>query len=439
MNPARSGAVWLLRYGLPGAAIRIAARRGDLIARSAVDPVALQDPTILYDGLRAMGPIGSNRIVSASAHHAVVNQILRDEKFRVDPGGAPTKVLNRLLAAAVDPRALGPVDIPSLLAIQPPQHTRIRTLVSHAFTPRAIARYTERIQEIANELLDRVDPRAGTFDLVTQYASLLPVTVIAEIMGIPAEVRPQLLRIGNDAALTLDPALTWRDFRLADRAVRDGHDLLDRHLADVRRDPGDDLLSELVRVHQDGDRLTDEELRVNTLLLLGAGFETTVNLIGNAVALLLEHRDQLDALLSDPQGWDNAVDEALRYDSPVQVTVRIATEDTTVAGRPVPEGTPVVLMLGAANRDPDVFSDPERFDVTRPDARLHLAFSAGPHYCLGAQLARLEARIALRTLFERFPDLTLGGRPVRRSTRTLRGFEHLPLTAGSAHRSNTAA
>jgi cytochrome P450 len=205
--------------------------------------------------------------------------------------------------------------------------------------------------------------------------------------------------------------------------------MLGDHIATLRRNPGDDLLSELVKINQDGDRLSDEELRVNTLLLLGAGFETTVNLIGNAVALLLEHRDQLEALQADPSGWPNAVDEVLRYDSPVQVTVRVANRATEVAGEPVPAGRAFVLMLGAANRDPEVFSDPDRFDVTRPDARLHLAFSAGIHYCLGAQLARLEAAIALQTLFERFPDLALAGTPVRRGTRVLHGFEHLPVAA----------
>jgi cytochrome P450 len=186
-----------------------------------------------------------------------------------------------------------------------------------------------------------------------------------------------------------------------------------------------------VQINQDGDRLSDEELRVNTLLLLGAGFETTVNLIGNAVALLLEHRDQLDRLIADPTGWPNAVDEVLRYESPVQVTVRVADADTTVAGQDVPAGRAVILMLGAANRDPKVFADPDRFDVTREEARQHLAFSAGIHYCLGAQLARLEATVALQTLFERFPDLSLAGAPVRRATRVLHGFERLPVAAGA--------
>ncbi|HLY33837.1 MAG TPA: cytochrome P450 [Jatrophihabitantaceae bacterium] len=432
MKRLRSAIVWFIRYGIPGFAIRMLARRGDLIARSAVDPEAMRNPAELYAGLRALGPLAGNRVVGASAHHAVVNDVLRNDAFLANPGGAPTRFLERLMTSAIDPRALGPVDVPSLLSIHPPQHTRIRRLVTHAFTPRAIAGYSDQIRDIANGLADRAATRGGRFDLVADYASQLPVAVIAQIMGIPSEMHADLLRIGNDAALTLDPALTYRDFRRADLAIRESAVMLGDHITTLRRNPGDDLLSELVQINQDGDRLSDEELRVNTLLLLGAGFETTVNLIGNAVALLIEHRDQLEALQADPSGWPNAVDEVLRYDSPVQVTVRVANRDTEVAGRPVPAGRAIVLMLGAANRDPDVFADPDRFDVTRPDARLHLAFSAGIHYCLGAQLARLEAAIALQTLFERFPDLTLAGPGTRRTTRVLHGYEHLPVTVGSA-------
>jgi cytochrome P450 len=356
-----------------------------------------------------------------------VNELLRSEAFFANPGGAPTKFLDRIMIAAIDPRALGPVDIPSLLAVQPPQHTRIRRLVTHAFTPRAIAGYAERIRTIAAGLADRAEARGGRFDLINDYAALLPVSVIAEIIGVPPEQHAELLQIGNDAARTLDPALTWRDFRAADRAIRKAGVLLGEHIAELRRNPGADLLSELVQINADGERLTDEELRVNTLLLLGAGFETTVNLIGNAASLLFAHRDQLAALQADPGGWPNAVDEALRYDAPVQMTVRVAARDTEVAGVPVPAGRAVLLMLGAANRDPEVFAEPDRFDVTRADARLHLSFSAGIHYCLGAQLARLEAEIALRTLFERFGDLVPAGPPERRTTRVLRGFSRLPV------------
>ncbi|GAB2470533.1 cytochrome P450 [Jatrophihabitans fulvus] len=427
LETSRTAVVWAMRYGIQGVALRAAAKRGDPIARSSVDPDVLADPASHFAALHAMGPLGGNRMVRATARHAVANEVLRHEHFAADPGAAPFKPLNRVLAAAVDPSALGLVDAPSLLAVHTPQHSRIRKLVAHAFTPRAIARHADTIRRVANELLDRVDPSG--FDLVESFAAPLPLTVIADIMRVPEDRRPELLRIGNEAALTLDPAVGWRDYRVADQAIRDAHAYLDEHIADIRSNPGDDLLSTMIRANEDGDRLTDAELRVNTLLLLGAGFETTVNLIGNAVPLLLDNPGQLDRLKADASGWPNAVEETLRYDAPVQVTVRVARQDTEVAGQRVRAGEFVVLMLGAANRDPDVFADPDRFDVTRAEARQHLAFSSGIHYCIGAQLARMEAAIALETLFERFPDLRITGAPRRRRTRVLRGFEHLPVAA----------
>jgi cytochrome P450 len=427
MRTFRSAVVWWIRYGLPGLAIRFAARRGDLIARSAVDPAALDEPAEFYAQLRDMGPLAGNRLIGASAQHAVVNQILRSDSFRANPGGAPTAWLDKIMVRAIDPRALGPVDIPSLLAIEPPQHTRLRRLVSHAFTPRAIASYAEPIREIADALLDRAAARGGEFDLIEDYATQLPLSVIARIMGIPEDMNDELLGIGNDAALTLDPAMSWRDFRAADRAVRRAGVLLDEHIAALRRSPGDDLLSQLVRMNDDGDRLSDVELRVNTLLLIGAGFETTVNLIGNGIVLLLRHPEQLAALRADPALWSGAVEEILRYDSPVQNTARRALKATEVAGHAIGKDTVIGILLGGANRDPVKFPDPTSFDVRRANAREHLAFSAGVHFCLGAALARMEAETALRRLFERFPDIRLAGEPQRRPTRTLHGYRSVPV------------
>ena len=435
----RSATAWAIRYGLPGLVIRTSARRGDLIARTTVDPVLLADPFEAYDEMRARCPIVANRGISATAHHHVANRILRDDAFLAGPAPAPTRLLERVLSAAIDPRALGPSDPPSLLAIHPPQHARIRKLVSHAFTPRSIAALAPRIQDVAGELLDHVATGPERFDLIGDYAALLPVTVIAEIIGVPAGMRRQFLEWGNQAALTLDPGLSWRDYRSAERAIRESHDWLDLHIARLRRHPGSDLLSQLIAVRDGSDRLSDTELRVTTLLLLGAGFETTVNLIGNAVRLLLAHPDQLAALREKPEGWGNAVDEVLRYDSPVQITLRTAKADTEVAGQTIRAGRSVVVSLGGANRDPAVFTDPHRFDVTRPNAREHLAFSAGIHYCLGAQLARLEASIALQALFERFPSLALSGTPTRRGTRVLRGYEHLPVARATQPSSRAAS
>ena len=431
---ARDFTRWTLGYGLPGAMLRRAARSGDLIARTAVDPQLRADPFAAYDELRARGPLVTGRLATATVSHPVANEILRSDRFGVLAGSSLPSLVERLYAASLDPRALGPVDPPSLLAVDPPDHTRYRRLVSRVFTARAVAALEPRIAEVAESLLDDLD---GSFDLVQHYAGQLPVAVIAEILGVPQAMRAQLLEWGNHAAVTLDPDLRWRPFRQAVAALRAFHDWLDGHIAGLRRSPGDDLLSQLANVEDGPERLTDVELRTTALLLLGAGFETTVNLIGNAVVQLAAHPDQLASLLDAPDGWANAVEEVLRYDSPVQVTVRLCKQDTVLAGHHIAVGGFIVIPLGGANRDPDVFADPHRFDVTRANAHDHLAFSSGIHYCLGASLARLEAAIGLRLLFERLPDLSIAGTPVRRATRVLRGYESIPVV--TSRRTRTIA
>jgi len=424
---ARSALVWGIRFGLPGFGLRTAARRGDLISRITADPQLRADPFAAYDELRAQGPLPRNRFVAATSSHAAAVSILRGEEFEAGQQPLESGLLGRLVTAAMDPQTRGPLDPPSLLAIHPPQHSRIRKLASRAFSAKAVAAYEGRVRDIADELLARVADRGGSFDLIESYASLLPVTVIAEILGVPTENRREFLAWGNDAALLLDPDLSWRQYRRAAEGTR----LLVRwfggHIDRLRENPGDDLLSRLVHLTEDGDRLSDEELLAMGMLLLVAGFETTVNLIGNGAALLLRHPDQLARLRAEPGGWAGAVEEILRYDSPVQATLRTARSDTKVSGVAVTAGQPVVVMLGGANRDPDVFGDPHAFDVTRANARDHLAFSSGIHYCIGAQLARLEGAVALRALFERFGEVTLDGPPSRRGTRVLRGYQRLPL------------
>ncbi|MCL2733660.1 MAG: cytochrome P450, partial [Actinomycetia bacterium] len=320
---ARSAVVWGIRFGLPGFGLRTAARRGDLIARITADPRLRADPFGAYDELRDRGPLAYGRFVAATVSHPAAVEILRGEEFEAGQQPLEGGLLGRLVAAAMDRDTRGPLDPPSLLAIQPPQHSRIRKLVSRAFSAKAVAAYADRVREIAEELLDGIR-NGDPFDLIGSYASLLPVTVIAEIMGVPTENRAEFLAWGNDAALLLDPDIGWAQYRRASAATRKLISWFGAHIDRLRADPGDDLLSQLVHATEDGDRLTTDELLATAMLLLVAGFETTVNLIGNGAALLLRHPDQLARLRAEPGGWAGAVEEILRYDSPVQATLRTA-------------------------------------------------------------------------------------------------------------------
>jgi cytochrome P450 len=430
MSP-RTRTRWALQHGIGRVALARAARAGDLQARSVVDLDHRENPYPLYDEVRSRGPLVPVRLGHVTASHAVVEQVLRGEDFRAgsDEDAMPP-LLGRLYRWSRDPRALGPIDPPSLLVVEPPDHTRYRRLVSRVFTARAVEALRSRVQEIADELLDALADRPQV-ELVQAYAEQLPVTVITEILGVRPEDRARVLGFGRAGAPSLDFGLSWKEFRVVDTAIRGFQDWLGGHLERLRREPGDDLLSQLVQLEDEGQRLDETELRAVAGLVLAAGFETTVNLLGSGTVLLLEHPEQLARLREDPGRWPGAVDEVLRYESPVQLTARFAVRDTELAGRLVRRGGLVVTMLGGANRDPEVFADPARFDVTRGNARDHLSFSAGRHFCLGAALARMEGEIGLRTLFERCPDLALAPGARRTTTRVLRGWQHLPVTTGS--------
>ena len=237
-----------------------------------------------------------------------------------------------------------------------------------------------------------------------------------------------MLEFGSGAAPSLDLGLGFRRYRSVTRALAEFDGWLGRHLDHLRRNPGDDLLSQLVDVRDDGQGLDEAELKATAGLVLAAGFETTVNLLGNGIALLHDHPDERARVAADPSLWTNVVEETLRLDPPVLLTGRMAVRDTELAGRRVQAGSMVTALLGGANRDPEVFADPLRFDVARANARDHIAFSAGRHHCLGAQLARMEGEVGLRAIWERFPDLRLDAGATRRETRILRGFETLPAT-----------
>lgn len=426
--PGAARASWLLRYGLARGGLRLAARRGDLLARLDVDPALRADPFGAFEELRARsGPLVRGRLVSGTVDHAACADILRSPVFGVAEGSAPLPPsVRRLRRAVTRIEEHGPIDPPSMLAVDPPLHTRYRRLVSRDFSVRSVSAMETRVRDVARGLLDDIEAsgRDG-FDLVDAYASRLPVVVIADLLGVPEHLHDDLLTWGNAAAFMLDPALSWPQYREAVDGVRHLHAWFGEHVERLRRESEDHLMSRLVDLEGD-DALTTSELRAIGLLLLGAGFETTVNLIGNAVSLLFEHPDQRALLRDDPALWATAVDETLRYDPPVQVTVRQAYEDTQVGGQDVRRHETVLLLLAGANRDPAVFDRPERFDVTRANAADHLAFSSGVHYCPGAGLARLEGRVALEELFARFPDLSPAGPGVRRPTRVLRGWERLP-------------
>jgi hypothetical protein len=338
--------------------------------------------------------------------------------------------IGRAIQWAHDDAVTGPVEPPSMLATNGAQHARYRRLVSKAFTARAVDSLGTDVERIADELLGRMaGARDARVDLVADYAAALPVQVIAGMLGVPLHMQETFLRWGGDLTPSLDIDMRYRAFRKCERALRELNAWLLTHFAQLRREPGDDLLSRVILAGraEDEPELTDAELAAVAGLVLTAGFETTVNLIGNAVVLLLAHPEQLEILRADPAGWRNAVEETLRHDSPVQNTARHTTRAVELGGQSVRKWQVIVVMLAAANRDPAVFTDPARFDVTRPNARDHLAFSGGAHYCLGAALARLEGEIALRMLFDRFGDLALTGAPQRRPTRILRGWASLPV------------
>jgi pimeloyl-[acyl-carrier protein] synthase len=377
------------------------------------------DPYPFYEQLRSAGPVvwASSLGRWLVTGHAEIAEVLRDDRFSADrrkwQGFAPI----------IEP---APEGARSMLVTDPPDHTRLRTLVQQAFTPRTVEQLRPRIETLVEEALRAAEERGG-MDLVGDLAYPLPVTVIAELLGVPVQDRASFRRWSDALVGALDPVAST-DRRAVALAARDAlHTYLRRVIAERRAVPRDDLISRLVEAEEQGDRLSGPELLAMGVLLLVAGHETTVNLIGNGVNALLAHPDQLARLQQEPELIEPAVEELLRYDAPVQLTGRVALEELELGGRQVAPGQMVTLLLGAANRDPHVFADPEQLDLGR-DPNPHLAFGRGIHFCLGAPLARLEAQIAIGALIRRFPSLRLAGVPKRRPTVTLRGFASLPLT-----------
>jgi cytochrome P450 len=411
-----------MRSVVEPAAVRYYQWRGDPVARW-MGPRAKADPYPLYQWVRERGLVRSKLGPYVTASHATASAILRDRRF--SSSSAHQRGYRPPAYPPGDPRAGLPDE--DLLTLDPPDHTRLRRLVSGAFTPKAIAALEPFIRDTTARLLDQAGP--GDFDLVEALAFPLPIAVICHLLGVPAADHARFRAWGHDAAATLEPQTS----RAAASQSHAAEQSLAAYLRDLvakrRAEPDGSLLSALITAEEEGDRLTSGELVSMAVLLLVAGFETTVNLIGNGTVALLREpgREQWQALREDPALVPGAVEELLRYDSPVQMTSRIATEDTDVDGTVIRQGTPVIVAIGGANRDPAAFGDPDRLRVTRPDAARHLSFSLGIHHCLGAPLARLEGRVALEELTRRHPGLTLAAAPVRRPLLVLRGFETVPV------------
>ncbi|WP_054812794.1 cytochrome P450 [Nocardia arizonensis] len=416
---------WVNNHGVIRLFTKVLVRRGDLFARLNGSAEGIENPYALIEEMRGQGGLHRTLPVWTTFDHEMVRDILRDNRFGV---GVPTVLGKpRPLRRVLDRRPIppNPVDPPSMLVIDQPEHTRLRKPVTAAFTPRAIARLSERIETVTEELLTAL-PEDGPTDLVARYAAQVPIAIISEMLGFPDADREMFLRWGDDISPLLDLGIPWRTHQRAMESSERVHRYLAEHVERLRAEPGDDILSSLVTAGE----LSSDELCASATLLMAAGFETTVNLIGKGIAWLLRHPDQLDRLRAEPDLWPNAVEEILRIDPPVQSTVRTTRTALEVGGVRLRKGSTVVLSLAGANRDPAVFADPARFDITRDNAKNHLSFSSGIHVCLGGGLARTEAAHALRALFEAFPDLRLTEPPVRRPLYTLHGYERLPAHTG---------
>ena len=423
---------WLAMHGFVRAISRAAAKGGDPQARLLADPSVRANPVAFCDELHQRGELIRCRVSYLTPDHAVAGAVLRSDDFQVRSLGTSLPAPLRWLEARTRPPSLHPLHPPSLLAVEPPAHTRYRKTVSSVFTARAVANLRDRVEETAAALLDRLAAQSGVVDVVEQYCAQLPVAVISDILGVPERDRPRVLEFGELGAPSLDIGLTWPQYRRVQSGLTGFDAWLADHLATLRGSAGDDLMSQLIRAADEGALLDDAELRATAGLVLAAGFETTVNLLGNGIRMLIDAPEQLELLRARPQHWPGAVEEILRLDSPVQLTARFAAVDTELAGTPIRAGEMVVTYLAAANRDPKVFEEPHRFDITRPNAARHLSFSAGRHFCLGAALARAEGEVGLRAFFDRFPDARIGGAGIRRDTRVLRGWSALPVRLGTA-------
>ncbi|PLP61269.1 cytochrome P450 [Mesorhizobium loti] len=356
-----------------------------------------------------------------------VNGLLRDRRFgRQNPAGIPDSRgldQDRSHLAAFDA-----VEANSMLELEPPVHTRLRTLVNRAFVSRQVERLRPRVEALANELIDRFEP-GKPVDLLQAYAAPLPITIIAEMLGVPVEMGPQLLDWSHQMVAMYMHGRTRETEDTANRAAREFGDFLRGYVAERRKQPGDDLLSLLISAQEDGQKLSEDELVSSTILLLNAGHEATVHQTGNAVRTILEQGGDPRRFFTSPEATAATVEECLRYDAPLHMFTRYAYQELEV----VPEVTikpseQVGLLLGMANRDPSAFVGSGAFNPERGDQK-NVSFGAGIHFCIGAPLARLELQVSLRTLFERLPMLQFAEEPRFRDTYHFHGLERLSVRA----------
>jgi cytochrome P450 len=392
-----------------------------------LSPEFIANPYPFYHRLRAVEPMHLTPLgLYVASRHSDITTILRDKRFGKDFVGRMTRRYGPQILEEPVYRSMSHW----MLQQDPPDHGRLRGLVVRAFTARRVEDMRPRIQEIVDGIIDRVEPR-GQMDLIADFAFRLPVIVICDMLGIPVEDREVFFASSRDGGRLLDLApLTSDEIKQQNASNLATVEYFHRLFELRRREPGNDLTTQLVHAEEEGNKLSNEELTANIILLFGAGHETTVNLIGNGLLALHRNPDQLRLLQSDPSLAANAIEELLRYDSSVQVTGRTTIEDVDdIGGIPLAKGQSVVCLLGSANRDPAVYPDPDRLDITRADVR-PLSFGGGIHYCLGAQLARIEGEVAIATLLRRLPNLRLddADHPDWRQTFVLRGLNKLPAS-----------
>jgi cytochrome P450 len=393
-----------------------------------LSPEFIRDPYPHYARLRSADPIylAPHGLYLAS-RHAEASLVLRDKRFGKDFVQRSTRRYGPKIMEEPIFRSMSRW----MLQRDPPDHARLRGLVVKAFTARRVEDMRPRIQQVVDETLDRLAER-GHMDLIEDFAFRLPVTIICDMLGIPEDHREAFYTSSRNGGRLLDPVpLSPAEIAEANAGNAMAQMYFQQLFELRRKNPGDDLTTQLVQAEEDGSKLSNEELTANIILLFGAGHETTVNLIGNGLLALYRHPDQLALLKANPALITNAIEEFLRYDSSVQMSGRVTLEDIDdLGGRKIAKGETVLCLLGSANRDPAVYPDrPDRLDITRPNVR-PLSFGGGIHFCLGAQLARIEAEVAIATLLRRLPELRLDDaeNPEWRPTFVLRGLKRLPAS-----------